>query len=61
MKNKNMDKNKLRELFAEQKKETLIKNKSLIDKYIDEYNYDVAEQCDLLNDDITIEFCETKE
>lgn len=43
------------------KKETLIKNKSLIDKYIDEYNNDVAGQCDLLNDDITIEFCETKE
>ena len=57
----NGDKDKLRELFTEQKHETLVKNEALINKFKEEYNKDIKGKCNLLHDNITIEFCETKE
>ena len=56
-----VNKEELRHLFDEHKKETLIKNASLIDKYKDEYEENLHKTIDLVNGNITIEFCETKE
>ena len=56
-----VDKQELRELFAEQKEETLQKNKTLLEKYQDEYNNNLSKDIDLLNGNISIEFCETKD
>lgn len=56
-----VDKQELRELFTEQKEETLQKNKILIEKYQDEYNDNLSKDIDLLNGNISIEFCETKD
>lgn len=56
-----VDKQELRELFTEQKEETLQKNKTLLEKYQDEYNNNLSKDIDLLNGNISIEFCETKD
>lgn len=56
-----VDKQELRELFTEQKEETLQKNKMLLEKYQDEYNNNLSKDIDLLNGNISIEFCETKD
>ena len=56
-----VNKEELRHLFDEHKQETLIKNTSLINKYRDEYEENLNKVIYLVNDNITIEFCETKE
>lgn len=56
-----VDKQELRELFTEQKEETLQKNKTLLEKYQDEYNNNLSKDINLLNGNISIEFCETKD
>ena len=56
-----VDKQELRELFTEQKEETLQKNKTLLEKYQNEYNNNLSKDIDLLNGNISIEFCETKD
>ena len=45
----------------EHRKETLIKNASLINKYKNEYEGNLNKTVDLVNGNINIEFCETKE
>ena len=56
-----VNKEELRHLFDEHKQETLIKNASLINKYKDEYEENLHKTIDLVNGNISIEFCETKE
>lgn len=57
----NINKDELRLLFEEQKQETLKKNAVLISQWEKQYRENYDKQIDLLNDIITIEFCETKE
>lgn len=56
-----MNKQELRDMFSEFKQETLEKNKNIIDKYRDDYNKNLEINCDLINDEISVEICETKE
>ena len=56
-----MTKEELRELFKDYKQETLVKNSKLIEKYRNDYNNNLKKTCNLLKDNISIEFCETKE
>ena len=56
-----MNKQELRSMFSEFKKETLEKNKNIIDKYRNDYNRNLEIDCDLINDEISVEICETKE
>lgn len=56
-----MQKEELKELFKEYKQETLNKNSKLIEKYKEDYNNNLQKKCNLLKDDILVEFCETKE
>ena len=54
-----VDKLKLRALFDESKQESLVKNKKIIDQFIDEYNEDQKKTADLVNGKITVLPCET--
>lgn len=56
-----MNKDELRALFSEQKQETLKKNANLISRWAKHYEDNLNKQCDLMHDEITIEFCTTKE
>ena len=56
-----MNKQELRELFIEQKKETLEKNKTLIERWGGHYHDNLNKRCNLMKDEITINICKTKE
>ena len=48
-----------RALMAKQKEESLVKAKKIIDKYKEDFDENAKLNCDLMTDDITINFCET--
>jgi len=54
-----MNKDDQRALMATQKAETLVKNAKNIEKYRKDFEANMAKECDLMTDPISIEFCET--
>lgn len=55
------EKEALRNQFKDYKAETLYNNEKLINKYKEEYELNSQMECDLINGNIHIEICETKE
>ena len=48
-------------MFKDYKEETMIKARSLIDSYKEEYNKNLELECNLLKDKISVKFCEEEE